>query len=738
MYKIFCNPSPFVFNPINDLLQQINWRPEELDDYLALYFLNPTSQKYKMYRQHSHLTDAQSREDQLRFLGNSEVDRKLLHLARTIVQTVDGQKIVFAIEPNFHLHEKLLFFINNLNIYSSQIAEIIFEPKHHKVQQMSSVETLYFSSPKQRAENAEKIINIAKDCIHAANYWTAINFLLSIRDLDLPPAINAEVMEQLALSYRAVDAIFEAKFYNEALIRVGNLNQRKKARYSLAMLHTRNFPNKFKSLDIAADYLNVAYKELSEAEYDEATKGVDMVFNRNGYALVLFRKGKVDEATTIVENGIAKLDLIDTASAKFHQSVLFYNLFQCYVAQKQYDKAADTLKGLLEKDHKYHPYYVHLANFYIRQDNPIDALVTLEKGIGQTPSFYLFHYIKGTILYETEDKAAAIESFKTALHLNPYDFKSLAHLTNLYNAQGAYEEVAALTQNFEFAYNNHPHGATIFNNKLIAMLNDGSITDPDVFNKMVLSFERLNPDSTMMEGIVTDEMKTLVVEETLFDDWAKNYERDVYQMNKQYPFAGYFDMVTAIGEQINSHKNCQLLDLGVGTGLMLSLLQDQCSFDFQGLDFSEKMVHYAKQRLACKNIYKWNIASDELPESLKDKTFDMILSSFTLHHFDNPKKLEIINRYFQLLRPTGSFIIADISFDNSEYFQQTKTKEGERWDVSEESGYFIKEQFIRFLEKHNYHFQYIKMTYCTGIYLINKNETKGQKNNIGKALEEMS
>ena len=500
MIQINCYPSPFVFQPLENLLKQINWLPQELDDYLTLFLIDPRNKEYKAYRKESHLTDAQDQENQLRFLTGHETERKLRNLARKVVAHLEKEQLVFNLEPRFELSDKLLFFIQQLNLFLPGIARIEFKIPASRVLALSAEEELFFSSTSIKVERAEEIINIASDCMYAGDYWTAINFLLAIRDLPLPQYTTTEIFEKLAFCHRVMGDIFEATFYNEAALRSGNFKQRNRARYSLAMLNLKNYPMQFKRIELAEKYLQEAYAEMEITEYDPQKKEVDLIFNRNGYALVLYRKGQVEEAVGLVNNGITRLDEIDTSYAKFHQSVLYYNLFQCNQAEKEYELAEKNIKHLISTDKKYPQYYIHLANFYARQSKTKKAIESIETGIEEAADYYRLYYFLGFFRYVDGQLERAITAFKKALELNPADLGSLAYLTSIYSAQNDFDTVRKYTEQFEVAFCNTEHGEIIFNNQITAILQDLSPDNTAAFQNMIDTFERINPDSFVLEA----------------------------------------------------------------------------------------------------------------------------------------------------------------------------------------------------------------------------------------------
>lgn|GEM_PF-4336342 len=505
MIEIPCAPSPFVFKPIYHLLKKSDWELEELDDKLILNFINPLKKEYKIFKKESHLTDGQTKEYQLRFLGNREIDKKLMHIARKLRGKLLGKEVRFLFSCHFKPSDKFLQFINYMELFSDSTTTINMSYQNRFLKpafeenEIRRIENLYFASEMVRIQNAELIFEASRDCSNAEDYQSAINLLISIRDLDLEKALNLDIISHLAICHRAAGEFMQSTFYNQIALEKGNLNQRVRAHYSLAMLNIRHYPLKFRNLEKGGQYLQDIYQELLSENYSTEKKEFDLVFNRNGYALVEYRNGNLDEATQLVENGIERLGKISTAYAIFHQSVLYYNLFQCYAAKNNFSKAEATLQQLLKIDEKYFAYYLHLVNFYLRHSKFDEALGKLCEGIKVAPNFFRFYYLIGLIKYQHEEFESAIEAFEKALSLNPLDVRSLAYLTSIFNMQSRYKKVLDLTNYFNFRQNNHSQGEIILNNKIIALLNTEHSFE--TIASLINKASELRPESVVIENL---------------------------------------------------------------------------------------------------------------------------------------------------------------------------------------------------------------------------------------------
>src|SRR5690606_40287522 len=113
-------------------------------------------------------------------------------------------------------------------------------------------------------------------------------------------------------------------------------------------------------------------------------------FNRNGYALVEFRRGRVDAAIEHLTSGIEQLRN-GTALHRMHQTVLIYNLAQRYRRIGRIDSAIDTYRELLGLDGKMPEYHMELAHCHVSKEQFSEALAALWEARDLGPSIQEVH-----------------------------------------------------------------------------------------------------------------------------------------------------------------------------------------------------------------------------------------------------------------------------------------------------------------------------------------------------------
>jgi len=104
----------------------------------------------------------------------------------------------------------------------------------------------------------------------------------------------------------------------------------------------------------------------------------------------------------------------------------------------------------------------------------------------------------------------------------------------------------------------------------------------------------------------------------------------------------------------------RVLDLGTGDGVTLALvLAARPEATGVGLDFGDEMLRRAKERFAgdARVMIDRHDLDDPLPSALG--TFDVVVSSFAIHHCSPERQHEVYGEVFALLRPGGLFVNAE-------------------------------------------------------------------------------
>ena len=149
-----------------------------------------------------------------------------------------------------------------------------------------------------------------------------------------------------------------------------------------------------------------------------------------------------------------------------------------------------------------------------------------------------------------------------------------------------------------------------------------------------------------------------------FNEHATNYDE---QRRKLIPcFDDFYSIPVSI---IETKKDAPtILDIGAGTGLFSSLFKEKYpKAKLTLIDLSENMLQQAKERLKDKDDIEYIIA-DYTKHEFK-KSFDMIISSLSIHHLIEEEKRELYTKIFSLLNDGGIFVNADQVLGQTDYIE---------------------------------------------------------------------
>ena len=199
-----------------------------------------------------------------------------------------------------------------------------------------------------------------------------------------------------------------------------------------------------------------------------------------------------------------------------------------------------------------------------------------------------------------------------------------------------------------------------------------------------------------------------------FDVWSTNYDETVKKSTEGYPFEGYEKAIQAIYCLIQNDSNTKILDLGIGTGTLTQKLYLEGA-RITGVDFSEKMLNQAKQKMPDATLIECDL-NDGVPFVLQNMKFQYIVSAYAFHHWEDRQKIDLIKQCTDLLTPNGKILIADIMF--STLFDRESCKKQYRncWD--DEEFYILADEFIRTLRSIGLVIKFHPISFCCGILEI--------------------
>ena len=141
-----------------------------------------------------------------------------------------------------------------------------------------------------------------------------------------------------------------------------------------------------------------------------------------------------------------------------------------------------------------------------------------------------------------------------------------------------------------------------------------------------------------------------------FDKKAKDWDNGSVRVN------GAKVIADAISKEIKLHDNMEVLDFGVGTGLLGFEIAKSVKKVY-GVDTSPKMLEKLEEKNT-KDLYITPLCQDIVKEPLSEK-FDGIVSSMTLHHVENLK--DFFTTIHSNLEKNGFIAIADLESEDGSF-----------------------------------------------------------------------
>lgn len=203
---------------------------------------------------------------------------------------------------------------------------------------------------------------------------------------------------------------------------------------------------------------------------------------------------------------------------------------------------------------------------------------------------------------------------------------------------------------------------------------------------------------------------------TDFDAWAGHYDESIPQQEQGYPFAGYYDVLAFIREQLHPLRDKSILDIGIGTGLLSTALYEQGA-RIWGLDFSYQMLQLAKEKMPGGNFTLGDFCQG-VPAEMQHLKFDNIVSSYAVHHIQEHEQPFVLGQFLDLLRPEGTLVVGDIGFKTWADREYAKTKFASSWDYTE--CYLVGDIILRRLQQVGARGKYTQVSPCAGVLTIRK------------------
>lgn len=387
--------------PELDILAGTNWQDSSLT---RAVFHRPG-------RDDESLSERQSPDDQLRYYTKERVLRGLRLVAFDYGAKIEKDIVLkltsFPTDPDGR-------FIEWLGSKGPLKVEVSLQPKGGNL---------------TRDRHSEKFHNVVagiKDGTLKPNELsTYLGLLLSygdswtaklVADAYLSSVDEADValMDTLGIPYALQGDTGMAKLLWDRWLTASPIDEAR-ARYSLSMLQARHNPRALLDPAGAEENLELAWQRL-QGEPSSPQIEYESVFNRNGMALLLFRKKNFAEARVVLEAGIADLQASDYAE-QLHHTVLTSNLARVVKEMGDFKEAERLFREAIAMDPKFAEYHQDLASFLSDMGRFEEAAVEAERTVALDPSMPEAHRLFGFILMRMGDPRRARDEYAKAANL---------------------------------------------------------------------------------------------------------------------------------------------------------------------------------------------------------------------------------------------------------------------------------------------------------------------------------
>jgi tRNA (cmo5U34)-methyltransferase len=156
-----------------------------------------------------------------------------------------------------------------------------------------------------------------------------------------------------------------------------------------------------------------------------------------------------------------------------------------------------------------------------------------------------------------------------------------------------------------------------------------------------------------------------------FDAAAGDYDRQRRQLIPC--FDDFYGMALSLVE--SESPSPSILDLGAGTGLFSGMVQQKLpNAQLTLMDMSDKMLDGARSRFRGVDNIRYVVA--DYSSHPFSESYDMIVSSLSIHHLTHPDKRRLFASIYGALRAGGIFVNADQVRGNTD---RSDTYYRQRW-----------------------------------------------------------
>lgn len=402
------------YHVLRQVLDQLEFQANSDSDYFVLNLIDPCGNHRKKIDRIS-LTDNMNRREQLRYFQTGRLNRWLRLLGVRFRSLNVTAVLVWnsnEIDAESDHALKVLRDVASIEVRYTSRTQNDLAPSRADILSKSEGELL----SKVALADLNAFISVGSAYLSVGNHW-AVQRLCKSEYADKFSS-SPEFFRLLALSHLLSEDSFAAEAYYNKWKQVGDEKALISANYGLSMLYLRHHPKDLRNQRTAVAFLDEAYAATKLQKGDAFSE----IFNRNGFALVLFRQGKVQEAIRLLSWAISELKKMSGKRALMHRSVIEYNLSQCFGRTGQYEEAVNHLEEVLKIDPNYAEYRVDLADYLANLNRHEEAITQLSEAIKLEGGLVSPYSKRAKLFMERDEYESALKDLRFALMLDRRNF----------------------------------------------------------------------------------------------------------------------------------------------------------------------------------------------------------------------------------------------------------------------------------------------------------------------------
>jgi ubiquinone/menaquinone biosynthesis C-methylase UbiE len=134
----------------------------------------------------------------------------------------------------------------------------------------------------------------------------------------------------------------------------------------------------------------------------------------------------------------------------------------------------------------------------------------------------------------------------------------------------------------------------------------------------------------------------------------KKYDKDAQNYDSGDRGHHARELYSVVLNKLEDFRFNRILDVGCGTGNLLSYISSENEVDIAGVDISPNMLEIARNKLGeVADLREGD--SENLP--FEDESFNMVICNDSFHHYPKPEK--VLTEIRRVLEPGGNILISD-------------------------------------------------------------------------------